>query len=427
MHDFTFKKEELYCEDVPVSRIVEACGTPAYIYSHSTILSHFKKIEAAFKPVNPLICFSMKANSSLAVCRLLAKAGSGFDIVSGGELYRALKVKVSPKKIVYASVGKTPEEIKEAIRAGILCFNVESIPELETIEAVARKVKKRARIALRLNPDVDAHTHRFITTGTKENKFGMGPEDVFQTFLHAGDYPHLDFVGIHLHIGSQILETGPYVQAIECALQVVERIKAAKIPRLTVEYLNIGGGFGIIYKDEEAQTADDFARAVIPLLASSGLKIILEPGRFIVGNAGIMVTRVLYVKKAATKTFVIVDAGMNDLIRPALYGAYHEILPLKQRSASSTAMDAVMVADIVGPVCESGDFLAKDRRLPRVEAGEYLAVMGAGAYGFVMASNYNSRLKPCEVMVFKGRYAVVRKRERYQELIKNEVIPSKLQ
>lgn len=412
MHEFQYRNNILYCENVRVEDIAKKAGTPFYLYSYKTLTDHFRKLRIAFREIDPLICFSMKSNSNLSVCKALLGEGAGLDIVSGGELYKAMKIGADPKKIVYASVGKKKEEIEEAVRQGILMFNVESASELLLINSVAGKMAKRVDVAIRINPDVKPKTHKHITTGGKETKFGIDIKSAENIFDNSNQYAHLNIIGIHAHIGSQITESAPYLKAIKKVLSFI------KNARIGVKILNMGGGLGIIYSGEKPQTAKEFAGAVIPLLKKSGLKIILEPGRFIAGNSGILVTSVLYVKKTPSKKFVIVDAGMNDLIRPSLYDAHHEVKPLIKRPGASSD-----IVDIVGPICESGDFLAKDRRLEESRAGDMLAVMSAGAYGFSMASNYNARPRPCEAMVINGKFYVVRQREKYEDLIRGEVIP----
>ena len=415
MHDFHFKNGQLYCEDVSVSTIGKKVGTPFYLYSYKTIVDHFTKLQKAFAPVSPIICFAMKSNSNLAILKALVDRGAGLDIVSIGELKKALMVGADPKKIVFASVGKTEEEISFALKQGILFFNVESLPELEFINKVARKMKKTAQVALRINPDVEAPTHDFITTGTLKKKFGIDLTTTKKIFASAKKYKNVRINGIHIHIGSQITEGAPFVGAIK---KVIEFIEDLKHNNVSIEYLDIGGGMGIIYKDEKAQTAQEYADKVLPLLVKTGLKIIMEPGRFIVGNAGIFVTKVLYIKDNGYKRFVIVDGGMNDLIRPSLYDAYHEIVPLKQTNAKKIKVD------VVGPICESGDFFAHDRLLPHVKSGDDLAIMSAGAYGYVMSSNYNVRGRVPEVMVKGRRFEVVKNREEFKDLVRGEKIPS---
>lgn len=415
MHSFNYRGNELCCERLPLRRIAEQVGTPVYVYSRATLLDHYRKLAAAFRELNPLICFSMKANGSPAVCRTLVRAGSGLDVVSGGELYKALKVGCRPEHIVFASVGKTREEIRVALRAGILMLNVESLPELDTVASVASALRRRARVALRVNPDIDPQTHAFISTGHAESKFGIDVGEAERLFRQQRRYPSVALAGIHCHIGSQITTPQPFVRALRKVSALIRRVRRAGA---TVEWLNIGGGLGIIYADERPQTAADFARAVVPLVRPLGVRLILEPGRFIAGSAGVLLMRVLYIKEALRKRFVVVDAGMNDLIRPALYGAYHEIQPLRRAGGRVTWR-----VDVVGPVCESGDFLAKNRRMAAVNASEYLAVMGAGAYGATMGSRYNARLLPPEVMVHGSRWAVTRARETYADLLRHERMP----
>ncbi len=415
MHEFQYKNNMLYCENVKVRDIAKKVGTPFYLYSHKTLIDHFCKIKSAFKEIDPLICFSMKSNSNLSVLKTLLNEGAGLDIVSGGELYKAMKIVADPKKIVYASVGKRRDEIEEAVRRGIFMFNVESLPELDLINVIAGGMSKKVNVAIRVNPDVKPKTHKHIATGTKATKFGIDLKSAENIFDNSNRYPNLNITGLHLHIGSQITEAAPYLKAIQKALLFIKK------SRIDVKTLNIGGGLGIVYSGEKPQTAKAFAAAVMPLLKRSRLKIVLEPGRFIAGNSGILVTSVLYVKKTPFKKFVIVDAGMNDLIRPSLYDACHEISPLVKRSGASA--DTV---DVVGPICESGDFFARDRKLEEQRPGDILAVMSAGAYGFSMASNYNARPRPCEVMVIDGKFYVVKQREKYKDLVRGEIIPSVL-
>ncbi|MBL7091819.1 MAG: diaminopimelate decarboxylase [Candidatus Omnitrophica bacterium] len=421
MHEFRYRNNELYCEGARVSEIAEKFGTPLYIYSRKTLLDHYRKIKQAFRSINPLICFSVKANSNLALLKVLANQGAGMDVVSGGELYKALKVGVNPKKIVYAGVGKSEKEIAAAIRAGILFFNAESFAELALIERVAGRLKKKANVSLRVNPDIDPHTHKFITTGKMTNKFGLDIKTCEEIFLRCGIiFSHLSLIGLHIHIGSQITDRLPFVKAIKKMLVLIKRLRQRGI---SLKYFNIGGGLGIVYRDERPQSAEEFAQAVLPLLRATKLKIILEPGRFIAGNSGILLTRVVYIKKTPNKNFAIVDAGMNDLIRPSLYNAYHEILPVVRNAQYAIRTTHY---DIVGPICESADFLAKNRPMPALRAKDLLAVMGAGAYAFAMSSNYNSRPRAAEVLVNKKGRALVRKRECYRDLIRQEIIPRNL-
>jgi diaminopimelate decarboxylase len=412
MHDFKLKNNNLYCERIKVEDLARRFGTPLYVYSYNTLVSHFTKLKEAFKSVNPLICYSVKANSNLTILKTLVDKGAGLDIVSGGELYRALKAGCPPKKIVYASVGKTSFEIEEAIRSGILFFNVESFSELENIQHIAKRIGKNVNVSLRINPDVEPKTHKYITTGKLTNKFGIDFKSARQIILLARGFSHLRVKGLHIHIGSQITTSTPYVAALR---KVIAFMALLKKEGIALEYLNIGGGLGIIYDKETPQTAQKFAARVLPLLKRTGLKIIMEPGRFIVGNAGILVAKVLYIKNTPKKKFIIVDTGMNDLIRPSLYHAYHNILALCKTKG-------VEIADMVGPICESGDFIAKARILPKVKEGDYMAVMAAGAYGFSMSSNYNSRRRAEEVMVSGDKVFVIRRREVYEDLIRNESI-----
>lgn len=417
MHEFKYRRKGLYCEEVKVQELAEKFGTPLYIYSYRTLIDHFIKLKSALAAIDPLICYSVKANSNLAILKALVDKGAGLDIVSGGELFRAMKVGCPSKKIVYASVGKTDAEIREAIQRGILFFNVESFPELENINRIAQKLSRLANVAIRINPDVEPKTHKFITTGKLTNKFGIDFKTAENILIRCCSFPDVNIRGLHIHIGSQITESAPFVSAITKMISFISRLKQKGA---RIEYLNIGGGLGIIYNQETPQTARDFAKKILPLLKNSGLKIILEPGRFIAGNAGILVTKVLYIKATAKKKFVIVDAGMNDLIRPALYDAYHQILPL----SSAGRKPQVEKVDVVGPICESADFFAKDRYLPQLKEDDYLALMGAGAYGFSMSSNYNSRPRAEEVMVVKNKTFVIRKRENYEDLVRNEQIPA---
>lgn len=417
MHEFTFKDNELYCENIKVSDIAKSVSTPFYLYSYKTLIDHYRKIKAAFRPIDPLICFSVKSNSNLAVLRALVKNGAGLDIVSGGELYRAKLAGVNPKKVVYSGVGKKREEIEEAVRFGILFFNVESEEELDEIERAASSLKKKVNVAIRINPDVIPKTHHYVATGKGESKFGLDFETAHKIFNSRWRYPSLNIRGVHVHIGSQILNAEPFTTAIR---KVLEFLKDCKVE---VDHFNIGGGLGIVYSMENPQTAKSFAGSILPLLRKSRLKIILEPGRFISGNSGILVVKVLYTKRTPRKKFVIVDGGMSDLIRPSLYEAYHKIVPVSvDEDASSTAEKV----DIVGPICEAGDFLGKDRYLPHMPKESLVAVMGTGAYGFTMSSNYNSRPRGAEVMVIGKKFYVVKRAESYKDLIRGETVPGVL-
>ena len=411
MHDFRFRDGELYCEDVPLQRIAGEVGTPVYVYSRRTLRDHYRRLDEAFSGLPHLICYSTKANSNLAVLSTLAAVGAGADIVSGGELFRALKVGIPAEKIVYAGIGKTAEEMAFALRSQILMFNVESTTELSTLDRVAGEQGVKASIALRVNPDVDAGTHPYIATGLKEAKFGIGIEEALAVYEHAASLPNVEVVGVHQHIGSQITQVDPFRASLSIIGELLKRLQSSGH---TIRYVNIGGGFGIPYRQEEVPHPRDYAQALEPILRESGCMVILEIGRMIVGNAGILVTQVLYRKHTGEKDFLVVDAAMNDLIRPSLYGSFHEIIPVRKTGREDETVD------VVGPVCESGDFLAKERALPHSEPGELLAVMSAGAYAFTMSSNYNSRRRVAEVMVEDDRFGVVRERESYEDLVRGE-------
>jgi len=416
MHDFKYEHNKFYCESVSIARLAKKYGTPLYVYSRKTFLDHYRKLQDAFRSVKPLICYSVKANSNLTILRTLVARGAGLDIVSGGELYRALKAGVSPRKIVYASVGKTEKEIGYAIKSNILVFNVESLPELMMIDEVAGKLRKRQTVAIRVNPDVKAKTHRYITTGHKQNKFGIDIGTARDIFLNRRQFKNLDISGVHLHIGSQIVDARPFIRAIEKLVNFVKDLESRDI---RVKWFNIGGGLGIIYSGERPQTAQEYAKVVLPLLKKLRFRIILEPGRFIAGNAGVLVAKVLYIKEVPGRNFAIVDAAMNDLVRPSFYEAYHEILPVESRPYKTSRR--IRKYDVVGPVCESGDFLGKDRKFIDLEQGDLLAVMSAGAYGYSMSSNYNSRPRPAEVLVEGSRARLIARRETYSDLIHTEL------
>src|SRR4051812_21596384 len=420
MHDFRYAGGELFCEGVSVSSLVKRFGTPLYIYSQKTLTDHFQKLDQALAPLDHLVCFAMKSNSNLAVLRVLADLGSGFDIVSEGELRRVIAAGGDPKKCVFAGVGKTESEIEFALRKGIYSFNVESEPELIRINEVAGRLKKKAPVAVRINPNIDAHTHAKITTGTYENKFGIAYEQVEGVYARASKLKNLHLHGLQMHIGSQLTQVAPFEEAVRKVVPLVKNLAA----RFNFEFFSIGGGLGIVYKDALASgsngwwqqqgknilTPAKYAATLVPLLQPLGLRILVEPGRFISGNSGILVTRVEYVKRTGKKNFVIVDAAMNDLIRPALYDSFHEIIPIRKKSGPPIS------SDVVGPICESGDFFAKDRPLPKVGAGDHLALLSAGAYGFVMASNYNSRGTAAEVLVSGRKAALVRQRQPLQKI-----------
>jgi len=416
MDRFEYRDNVLYCEDVKVSDIADRVGTPAYIYSRATIERHYRQIEDAFRGASSLICFSIKANSNLEILRIMKDLGAGFDAVSGGEIYRALAAGADPKKIVFAGVGKTDEEIRYALQSGILMFNVESREEVENIDRLAAGMAVVAPIVLRVNPDVDPKTHTYITTGKAENKFGVDIAAARELVEEIPRLKNVQLLGFHCHIGSQMTDTEPYGSAMHKMMELFQECRKS----YPIQHMNVGGGFGIYYKGDEAKPVAEFAARIMPFVIASKCRLILEPGRYIVGNAGILVTRVQYVKMSGPRRFVICDAGMNDLIRPALYQAYHRIWP----AASNVPPDApgkdLTNADVVGPICESGDYFAKDRPLPELHRGDLLVVFSAGAYGFTMSSNYNSQPKPPEILVDGKTWRVIRKRETYQDLIRLE-------
>ncbi|OIO04706.1 MAG: diaminopimelate decarboxylase [Desulfovibrionaceae bacterium CG1_02_65_16] len=412
MHHFKMKNGTLFAEDVNVKELARQYGTPLYVYSTATLTRHFQAFDSAFNAVEHLTCYSVKANSNLAVLRLLAGLGAGMDIVSGGELYRALLAGVPAERIVYSGVGKKPAEIAQALSAGILMFNVESVQELVRINEVAQQLGKTARVSFRINPDVDPKTHPYISTGMKKNKFGLSIDSALDAYAMARDLPGIDPVGMDCHIGSQLTTIEPFLEALDKLLAFYEKLKAMN---LNIRYLDLGGGLGIPYDEEEPPHPKEFGAALTKAIDGLPLKIVLEPGRVIVGNAGILVTEVLYTKQTATKTFVIVDAAMNDLIRPSLYGSFHRIEEVTPQGR------AALDVDVVGPICESGDFLAKDRQLPEVRQGELLAVYSAGAYGFTMSSNYNTRTRAAEILVDGDKAIVARRRETYESLVANEI------
>ena len=418
MHHFQHRNGELHAEGVPLREIATRVGTPCYIYSLATLRRHYKVFDEAFASIPHVVCFSVKANSNLAVLRTFAREGSGFDIVSGGELFRVLRAGGDPSNVVFSGVGKTRDEIVSALRAGILMFNVESPGELDTINAAAGGVGVKARVALRVNPDVDPQTHPYISTGLKKSKFGIHIQRSIEDYRRARQLPHIEVVGVDCHIGSQLTTVPPFVDALARIRTLLERLHQEQF---NINYLDIGGGLGITYNDEQPPEPREYAAAVSEGLRGLDTTLVLEPGRVIVGNAGILLTRVLYLKGTDEKNFVVVDGGMNDLIRPALYGSYQGIQPVMPRDG------AKLTADVVGPVCESGDFFAKDREMPPVAPGDLLAVMSAGAYGFVMASNYNTRPRPPEVMVDGDTFYVVRERETLDDLVRGESIPPALQ
>jgi diaminopimelate decarboxylase len=428
MHGFHYVGKKLYCENVAVESLAKKFGTPLYVYSQGTLTDHFQKLDRALAPLDHLICFAMKSNSNLAVLRVLANLGGGFDIVSGGELQRVIAAGGDPRQCVFAGVGKTETEIEFALRQNVYSFNAESEPELERINRVAARLNKIAPVAVRVNPNVEAKTHAKITTGTYENKFGIAFEKVEGVYARASKLKNLRLRGVQMHIGSQITNVNPFEQAVRKVLPMVKRLKE----KHGLEFLSIGGGLGIVYDPALASgpsqwwkssaqakhilTPQKYAERLVPLLKSLGMRVLIEPGRFISGNAGILVTRVEYVKRTGKKNFLIVDAAMNDLIRPAFYEAYHEIVPLTHRNGG------MIKSDVVGPICESGDFFCKDRPLPKLGEGDHLALMSAGAYGFVMASNYNTRSLAAEVLVNGKQAAVVRERQPVKEIWTGEKV-----
>ncbi len=419
MDFFNYKEGKLFCEELPAERVATEVGTPCYLYSWRTMAMHYEKIRQAFAEAEPLICYSVKANSALEILRRMKELGAGFDIVSGGELFRALTIGADPRKLIFAGPGKSEAELTSALEHDIALFNVGSAGELALLSCLARRRDKVARVALRVNPNVDPQTHRYITTGKRVNKFGLDLAAAERVVDDIGSYPSIRLVGLHMHIGSQITQVEPYVEALT---KLVAFRQTCLERGVKVDCIDIGGGFGINYQGEEAKSAEDFARQLVPLIKSAGVRLILEPGRFIVGNAGILLTRVLYVKPSGERRFVIVDAGMNDLIRPSLYDAYHRVWPVGAPFPQSEADEAnCVLSDVVGPLCESGDFFARERLLPPVKSGELLAVFSAGAYGATMSSNYNSRPRAPEVLVDGDAYKVIRRRESYADLIRLEL------
>ena len=458
MHSFHYCDGRLYCEDVDLTRVAEEFGTPTYVYSAGTILDHYTRLDAALAPLDHLICYAVKANSNRAILNLLVGAGAGFDIVSGGELFRVLAAGGDPAKCTFAGVGKSRDEIEYALERGVYSFDVESEAELDAIERIARAKRIHAPIALRVNPDVDPHTHQYISTGSQENKFGIALNQVRAVYERAARMSNIEIVGVQMHIGSQITEAKPFASAIEKVAPLVRDLKS----KYAVKFFSIGGGMGIIYRRAlesgsgkwwhdhgpacagSAFSVGDYAEAIVPSLRNLGVRILVEPGRFLIGNAGILLMRVLYIKQTGRKKFAIVDAGMNDLIRPALYQSYHEIVPVIKRSTLTQTLslkrrgereapgegESVNLGhsknklgkiDIVGPVCESGDFFALGREMPELHEGDLLAIMSAGAYGFVMASNYNSRPLPGEALVRGDKFALIRTRQTREDLVRGEV------
>lgn len=422
MTHFHYKDNILHCEDSPVQEIAEEFGTPLYLYSKQQVLENFRSIDSAFTGVDHVTCYALKANSNHSLLKLLAKEGAGADAVSSGEIHLALKAGFEPSKVTFAGVGKRDDEIEYALQKDIFSFNVESLQELDVINEIAGRVRKKARIALRVNPDIDAATHPYISTGLKTNKFGIDISVAAKAFKYAASLPNLQVDGVHTHIGSQILKVEPFIQT---ARTVVEMVKELKTIGIEIHHIDFGGGFGVTYKNavkhpllpieetdgtETAPANNAFVSSVLPILKTAGCKLVIEPGRSIIANAGILVTKVLYTKDNGVKKFVIVDAGMNDLLRPSLYNAYHQIVPLTLQQRESDPVD------VVGPVCETGDFFARDRELPEVKRGEYLAVLTAGAYGIVNTSHYNARLRAAEVLVNGDKVRVIGERETFEDL-----------
>jgi len=412
---YPYRHGQLCCESVPLTKVADAVGTPAYVYSKAALLDSYRAYDHAFKDVPHLICYSIKANSNLAVIATLARAGAGADIVSGGELQRALRAGVPAKKIIFYGVGKTRDEMRDALKAEILLFNVESVGELRALDEVARELGTRAPVALRVNPDVDPQTHKYIATGLKSAKFGIPHTQALAAYEEAAGLRGIQVVGADMHIGSQLTKAPPLGDAVARIAALVKQLRERGIEITTVD---VGGGLGIRYRDETPPSHAEYATVLLPALKELGVTVLLEPGRSIVGNAGALLTRVLYHKQTDAKTFVVVDAAMNDLVRPAFYDSYHAIVPVAEARAAAP----VHTADVVGPICESGDFFAKDRALPRPEEGDLLAILSAGAYGFAMASNYNTRPRPVEVLVDGDRYTIVRRRETFEDLVAGETI-----
>jgi diaminopimelate decarboxylase len=424
MDYFNYKNGKLFAENIDVERIAAEVGTPVYIYSKATFREHLQKIKDAYNQLDTTICYSVKACGNINILKFMAEAGSGFDIVSGGELYRVLRAGGDPSKIVYAGVGKTDKEIIEALKAGIGYFNIESEAEMENLIQLATQHKKQPKAALRVNPDVDPKTHTYTTTGKKETKFGVDIERARKVFADYGKNKAVKLCAIHVHLGSAGKTVEPYVEAIEKALSLIELLRR---DGFIIEAIDLGGGYGADYVTAQSPTAADYAAAIVPLLAGKNLKLILEPGASIAANTAILVTRVLYLKSSGSKKFIIVDAGINDLIRPPLYGAFHFIWPAKtsekfvpQRRGKDLQLDGTEVVDVVGPICESADFFAQDRPLPPVKRGNLLSIFTAGAYCFTMSSNYNARTRPPEVLVDGSKFSIIRKRESYDDLISLE-------
>ncbi len=411
MNTFTYQNQELFCEQVALNQLAQEFGTPLYVYSSKALTDNFQHYQNTFSELNPMICYAVKANGNLSILKHFASLGAGFDIVSGGELARVLAAGGKAEKTIFSGVGKTAIEIEFALQNNIFCFNVESVNELQRINAAALKMGKKAPISLRVNPDVDAKTHPYISTGLKENKFGVAFEDALPSYLQAQQLPGLEIIGIDCHIGSQLLDTAPLIEAFEKLLMLVTQLQKHNI---NLKHIDMGGGIGIQYEqDDSAPNLSDYAQAITNKLKDSNLELILEPGRSLVGNTSVLLTNIEYIKKNQDKNFIIVDAAMNDLARPALYNAFHDIIPVKQTNITP------ITADIVGPICESSDFLGKNRTIATTE-GSILAIKDAGAYGFSMSSNYNARLRAAEVLVDGKNYHLIRSRETLSQLLENE-------
>ena len=453
MHSFCYRDGHLYCEEVDLAHIAAEVGTPTYVYSAGTILDHYARLNTALRSLDHLICYAVKAISNRAILKLLADAGAAFDIVSGGELYRVLASGGDAAKCTFAGVGKSREEIEYALKERVYSFNVESEAELEHIDRIAGAKETRAPIALRVNPDVDPHTHEYISTGSHKNKFGIALDRIAATYERAAKMRNVEIVGLQMHIGSQITEATPFANAIERVAPIVRELQS----KYGIKFFSVGGGMGIVYRfalesgsgkwwhdhggESSAFSVRDYAEAIMAPLRQLRVRVLVEPGRFLVGNAGVLLIRVRYIKKSGAKKFAIVDGGMNDLIRPALYQSYHEIVPVIEpstsdkvgrdhrarqgiREDSSTSMsNSREKIDVVGPVCESGDFFALDREMPELHEGDLLAIMSAGAYGFSMASNYNSRPLPAEALVRGNKFALIRKRQTWEDLVAGEIDP----
>jgi diaminopimelate decarboxylase len=415
MHYFQYSNGTLFCEDVPLTKIAAEVGTPLYLYSQGTFLRHYRRLDQALSEVEHIICFALKSNSNLAVCRALANEGAGTEVVSGGELYRALKAGVPGERIVFNGNGKTEAELSYALESNILMFCVDSEHELDLLNAVAKRVGRKAPIAVRVNPDIPVETHPYVATSLKESKFGVQIDRAMACYEFAAREDNLEAVGIHAHLGSQLLDVAPFE---ECVSRLADAVKELKKQSIGIRYIDLGGGLGIRYNDEEPLSYEEYADTVAPYARDVGCTVVLEPGRSIVGNAGILLTRVVYVKRSYEKTFIVVDAAMNDLIRPAMYGSYHEIVPVAEPNSGQEKI----LADIVGGICESGDFLARDRNVPPVEAGDLLAVMSAGAYGAAMSSTYNSRPLVPEALVSGDTFKVIRRRQSYEEMVSLELV-----